>query len=80
MDIYRAERVAQDRMAKSGPKRDWDRSFLLVGPNGIKPCTWRDPYFGLFSIDGVDGFLMTKQVPNGFEVLMADADATAAGE
>lgn len=66
MDIYRAERLAQDMAVN----RDWDKSFLLVGPNGPVECEWLDPYFGMFQIKGEEGFVMTKQIPAGIEVIM----------
>ena len=69
MDIYRAEREAQDRMHKN-PK--WDKSFVLVGPGGVMECEWLDPYFGLFQIKGHEGAAMSKQVPPTCHVIMPD--------
>ncbi|MFA9263179.1 MAG: hypothetical protein ACEQSB_07640, partial [Undibacterium sp.] len=60
MDIHRAEKLAQDYVLEH---RDWDKRFLLIGPGGIVSCTWLDPYFGMFQIDGSEGFVMTKQIP-----------------
>lgn len=67
MDIYRAERLAQDRAVHGG---DWDKSFVLVGPRGLVECEWLDPHFGFFQIKGQEGFVMTKQIPEGLEVIM----------
>jgi len=77
MDIYRAERLAQDRMTASN---DWDKSFTLVGPRGVVSCEWLDPFFGLFQIKGSDGFMMTKQIPSSVEVLMPEDNSVAAHE
>jgi hypothetical protein len=40
MDIYRAEKIAQDRMQKAGPGEEWDRTFILIGPGVIQACKW----------------------------------------
>jgi hypothetical protein len=69
MDIYRAERLAQDRSAKD---RNWDKSFKIVGPNGEIECEWLDPYFGMFQFKGKEGFVMTKQVPADLDVIMPE--------
>ncbi len=66
MDIYRAERLAQDMAVD----RDWDKSFLLVGPKGTIECEWLDPHFGMFQFKGQEGFVMTKQVPADLDVIM----------
>lgn len=68
MDIFRAERLAQDRMSNEG--QNWNKSFKLVGPNGEIECEWLDPYFGLFQMKGSDGFIMTKQIPSDLDVVM----------
>jgi DNA-binding ferritin-like protein (Dps family) len=67
MNIYRAEKLAQDYALKFP---EWDKKFFLVGPAGIKQCVWLDPYFGMFAVNGIDGFLMSGQVPPGVEALM----------
>lgn len=74
MDIYRAEKIAQDRMLEASGG-DWDKKFVILGLGGILNCEWLDPYFGMFTIAGRDGFLMSKQIPAGCEVLMPEADA-----
>lgn len=66
MDIFRAERLAQDRSID--PK--WDKSFLLVGPSGVIECEWLDPYFGMFTMKDREGFVMTKQIPADIDVIM----------
>lgn len=77
MDIYRAERMAQDMAAQS---RDWDKSFVLVGPCGIIECEWLDPHFGMFQFKGKEGFVMTKQIPPGLEVIMPSAHSPQASD
>ncbi len=70
MDIYRAEKIAQDRMAES--RGDWDKKFTLIGPRGILNCEWLDPYFGFFTIEGHEGFLRTKDIPANVECVMPE--------
>lgn len=66
MNILEAKREA---IAKSRHGRGWDRSFTLVDGDGSEiPCTWKDPHFGLFLIDGVDGLIRIDDVPAGFSV------------
>ena len=36
-------------------------TFDLCGPIGRKKAKWLDAYFGIFEIEGVDGFLMASQ-------------------
>lgn len=71
MDIFRAERMAQDKMANAIGD-NWDKSFVLVGPLGQIECEWLDPFFGMFTIKGRDGFVMTKSIPADVDVLMSD--------
>ncbi len=61
MDIYRMEREAQDRMTERLPL-----DFVMIGPLGSVNATWLDPFFGFITIDGHDGFFMTKQFANAF--------------
>jgi len=74
MDIYRAERLAQDRATKH---HDWDKSFKLVGPLGEIECEWLDPHFGMFQFKGKEGFVMTKQVPANFDVIMPEVSVSS---
>jgi hypothetical protein len=69
IDIHRAEKIAQDRAAAS---MEWDKSFTLVGPMGAVACEWLDPYFGFFTAEGQEGFMMTRSVPSNVKVLMAE--------
>ena len=36
-------------------------TFKLCGPTGSLNATWLDAYFGLFQIEGQDGFLSVQQ-------------------
>lgn len=72
MDIYRAEKIAQDKMLNA-TGGEWDKSFVLVGPTGVLECEWLDPYFGMFQVKGQEGFVMTKSIPASVSVIMADA-------
>ena len=74
MDIYRAEKLAKDYTLEYPA---WDKKFFLIGPAGMKQCEWLDPYFGIFKVDGADGFMMSKQVPPGVDVLMPTPGAEA---
>lgn len=72
VDIHRAEKIAQDLMLEAN-NGEWNKQFLLIDPGkGIIPCKWLDPYFGMFIPDDADGFMMTKDVPDNFKVLMLD--------
>jgi hypothetical protein len=70
MDIYRMEREAQDRGFDSA-------EFFLSAPKGVFPAKWRDAYFGMFEIPDLtgDGFIMSKQLPKGFEVFWTREEA-----
>lgn len=77
MDIFRAERIAQGRMSQAHSD-EWDKKFTLVGPTGSLRCEWLDPYFGMFTIEGHEGFVRTKDVPPYVECEMSeDAEHTA---
>ena len=52
MDIFACQRKAE---------RDGSfdtATFTLSGPNGSFKCKWLDAYFGLFQVEGKEGFLM----------------------
>lgn len=68
MDIYRAQKIAEDRALDPG----WDKSFKLVGPRGEIDCEWLDPYFGLFQMKGKNGFIMVKDIPADIDAVMPD--------
>jgi hypothetical protein len=73
MDIYRAQKIAEDRAIDP----NWNKSFVLVGPRGIIECEWLDPYFGLFQFKGKDGFVMVKQIPADIDVVMPEQEDAA---
>ncbi len=73
MDIYRAEKIAQDRMAEATGD-DWNKNFVAFLPNGCMiSCKWLDPYFGLFQIDGMDGAATSRSLPPETDVIIGDA-------
>lgn len=53
-----AERLAQE-IKMENP--DATVRFDLCGPAGRKAAEWLDPYYGLFTVEGADGFLMVSQ-------------------
>lgn len=57
MSLYECERLARDGGYNSA-------TFDLCGANGRLPCKWLDAYMGLFTIDGQDGFAMTRDFPS----------------
>jgi hypothetical protein len=73
MDIYRAQKIAEDRTIDP----NWNKSFVLVGPRGIIECEWLDPYFGIFQFKGKDGFVMVKQIPADIDVVMPEQEDAA---
>lgn len=54
MDIFACQRKA---------KRDGafnTATFTLIGPGGSFKCKWLDAYFGMFEIEGQEGFVMAS--------------------
>lgn len=41
-------------------------SFWALFPKGLTRCTWLDAYFGLFQIDGIEGFVTTRDMRQRF--------------
>jgi hypothetical protein len=37
-------------------------TFTAIFPSGPKKCTWLDAYFGLFQVDGLEGFLRVDDI------------------
>ncbi|HSN67893.1 MAG TPA: hypothetical protein VLV48_01520 [Thermoanaerobaculia bacterium] len=63
MDIYRAERLAQEHGFDSC-------TMTIIGPQGIAYGKWLDAYMGLFMPDKADGFVMTRNLADmGFRCL-----------
>lgn len=71
MDIFRAEKIAQNKMAEAKDD-NWDKQFFLLGKEKIITCKWLDPYMGIFQIEGEIGFARTEDVPAGVECLMSE--------
>lgn len=69
-----AEKEAQDLIMESGRHmRDVKVKFSLIFEKDDKlhivPCTWLDPYFGFFQVDGVEGFTRMDDMPKEYRVL-----------
>lgn len=63
MDLYKAQRLAQDNGYDSA-------KFLAMFPSGPKVCSWLDAYCGLFTIAGMgDGFVTVRQIDEMFPTL-----------
>ena len=63
MDIYRAERLAQEHGFDSC-------TMTVIGPGGVLYGKWLDAYFGCFKPGRSDGFVFTKQLAEaGFRCL-----------
>jgi hypothetical protein len=78
IDIFRAEKIAQRRMADDP---NWDKTFQLSIDGGLPiSCVWLDPYFGLFQIKGKEtmGFMRTVRLPDDAKVVVAHEDAIRA--
>lgn len=73
MDIYLAQKVAEDRALDP----NWNKDFTLVGPRGAIECEWLDPYFGLFQMKGHDGFVMVKDIPSDIDAIMPPEELSA---
>lgn len=67
MDIYRAQKVAEDRMLDVPVGGEWKKKFVLRGPRGSKNCEWLDPYLGLFTVEGSKGFLKVGDIPQDID-------------
>jgi hypothetical protein len=55
MDIYRAQKLAQDHGFDSC-------TMTVIGPKAIMYGKWIDAYFGFFKPDNLDGFITTEQM------------------
>lgn len=54
MDIFACQRKAQRDGAFDSA------TFTLNGSSGSLKCKWLDAYFGMFQIEGQDGFVMVS--------------------
>lgn len=65
MNLYQCQEKAKDI--------GFDKAvFEAKFPSGTFNCTWRDAYFGMFTVDAPgmdDGFLMVKQIDKMFPQL-----------
>ncbi len=53
MNLYQCK-----EKAKNGELEE----FIALFPKGATRCKWLDPYFGLFRIEGLEGFLSVNKV------------------
>ncbi|HDS1649044.1 TPA: hypothetical protein QEL68_000740 [Stenotrophomonas maltophilia] len=58
MSLLEAEEYAKDNDQYSSGK------FIAEFPAGDMACTWLDAYFGLFRIDGHEGFVSVRDMRN----------------
>lgn len=56
---YRFENYAKDNGFDS-------LEFMCVFPAGPKKCRWLDAYMGLVQVDGLEGFMTTRQLDENF--------------
>ena len=61
MDIYRCQAKAKDIGFDSA-------TFDLVGPSGRLKCKWLDAYFGMFEVEGEEGFITVNQIADADDV------------
>lgn len=75
ISLQEAREAAQKMIHDSGTLVQNVRvKFRLVrmmdnGAMQFIPCTWYDPFYGFFSIDGVDGMTRVKEAPRDYRVL-----------
>lgn len=63
--LLEAQDDAQDRGFNS-------LEFTAYFPIGAKKCKWLDAYFGLFQVEGVDGFVMVREMRKIFPGLQVE--------
>jgi hypothetical protein len=59
MNIWQCEEYAKEHGFDSV-------KFTANFPVGQKQCEWLDAYFGMFKVDGIEGFLMTRSIGKQF--------------
>lgn len=66
MNLYQAQRHAE----KNGHDSEEFTAFFPAGP---KMCKWLDAYFGMFTIEGLDGgFVMVRQIDAEYPDLVCE--------
>lgn len=68
MNLYQCEKYAESNGFDS-------LEFIAHFPAGPKKCKWLDAYFGMFEIEGIDGFVMTKDVDKMYPSLVCEVAA-----
>lgn len=62
MNLYQCQQYAE--------REGFDSvKFLANFPVGTRVCTWLDAYFGMFQIEGMDGFVMVRDIDSQFPSL-----------
>lgn len=65
MNIYQCQEYAE--------KNGFDSvKFSANFPSGTKDCKWLDAYFGMFEVEGMDGFVMTNDIDQMFPDLKCE--------
>jgi len=62
MNIHRCEAWAKDAGHDSA-------QFIAAFPSGLQQCTWLDAYMGIFTIEGMEGFAMVRDIDREFPSL-----------
>jgi hypothetical protein len=68
MNLYQCQKHAESNGFDS-------LEFIAHFPAGTKKCKWLDAYFGMFVIEGMDGFVMTKEIDKMFPSLVCEVKA-----
>ena len=59
MDILRVQKHAEEHAFDS-------QKFTADFPTGRRECRFLDAYFGMFKVEGVDGFVMVSDIDRMF--------------
>ena len=65
MNLYQCQKHAESNGFDS-------LEFIAHFPAGAKKCKWLDAYFGMFEVEGMDGFVMTKDIDKMFPSLVCE--------
>lgn len=65
MNLYQCEKYAKDNGFDS-------LEFIAKFPTGDRKCKWLDAYFGMFEIEGIDGFVMANNIDEMFPSLVCE--------
>lgn len=65
MNLYQCKKYAKDNGFDSV-------EFIAKFPTGDRKCKWLDAYFGMFEIEGLDGFVMANGIDEMFPSLVCE--------